>query len=151
MIQRNDEEEWITGKLFFRAGKTIGRYPNAWNVQSKTGIEPVDFNRDVSTWEEVSIENTLLFAKENCDEFVINTVHQTIIEYDISLAKEKELVSWREQDAYEEVEDMGQSCITTRWILKTNMVNGQETVKARLCARGFQELQDFLTESSTCL
>ena len=72
------------------------------------------------------MENTLLCAEENRDEFVINTVHQTKIEDDISLVKEKELVSWREQGIYEEVQDMGQSCITTRWVLKTKTVNGQE-------------------------
>ena len=149
-FKRNDKEEWITGKLFSRAGKTTGKYANTWNVQSETGIEPVDFDQDVSTWEEVSIENTLFCAEENCDEFVINTIHQTKIEDDISLAKEKELVSWREQGVYEEVENMGQSCITTRWVLKTKMVNGKETVKARLCARGFQELQDFRIDSPTC-
>ena len=59
-----------------------------WNVQCETGIEPVDFDRDVSIWEEVSIEKTLFCAEENCDEFVINTIHQTKIEDDISLAKE---------------------------------------------------------------
>ena len=30
------------------------------------------------------------------------------------------------------------------------MVNGQETTKARPCARGFQELQDFRTDLPTC-
>ena len=80
----------------------------------------------------------------------MNTVLQVKIEDDISLAKEKELTNWREQGVHEEAEDMGQSCITTRWVLKTKMVNGQETVKARICARGFQELQDFYTDSPTC-
>ena len=59
-FKRNDNEEWNIGKLYSRAGITTGKYPNAWNVQSETGIEPVDFDRDVSTWEEVSIENALL-------------------------------------------------------------------------------------------
>ena len=149
-FKSNNKEEWITGKLFSRAGKTTRKYVNAWNVQNETHIEPVDFDQDISTWEEVSIENTLSCAEESCDEFVINTIHQTKIEDDISLAKEKEQVSWREQGIYEDVKDMGQSCITTRWVLKTKMVNGQETVKARLCARGFQELQDFHTDSPTC-
>ena len=54
------------------------------------------------------MENTLLnCAEENCDEFIINTINQTKTEDDISLAKEKELASWREQGACEEVEDMG--------------------------------------------
>ena len=92
----------------------------------------------------------MLCAEENCDEFVINIIHQAKIEDDINLAKEKELVSWREQGIHEEVEDMGQSCITKRWVLKTKMVNGQETVKAQLCARGFQELQYFHTDSPAC-
>ena len=118
-FKRNNKEEWNTGKLYSRAGKTIGKYPNAWNVQSETGIEAVDFDGDVSTWEEVSIENALLCAEENCDQFIMNTVLQMKIEDDISLAKEKEPTNWRKQGVCEEVEDMGQSCITTRWVLKT--------------------------------
>ena len=31
-FKRNDKEEWITGKLFSRAGKTAGKHPNVWNV-----------------------------------------------------------------------------------------------------------------------
>ena len=89
-------------------------------------------------------------AEENCDEFVINTVHQTKIENDISLAKEKELANGREQGINENIEDMGQSFITPRWVLRTKMVNGKKTVKARLCARGFQELLDFCTDSPIC-
>ena len=149
-FKRNDKEEWNTGKLYSRAGKTTGKYPNAWNVQSKSGTESVDVDRDVSTWEEVSIENALLCGEENCDDLIINTILQMKTEDDISLAKEKELTNWREQGVYEEVGDMGHSCITTRCVLKTKMVNTQETVKAQLCTRGFQELQDFHTDSPTC-
>ena len=93
----------------------------------------------------------MLCAEENCDQFIINTILQMKIEDDSSLAKENELTNWREQSVYEEVEDMGQSCIITRWVLKTKMVNGQETVKAQPCTGGFQELQDFRTDSPTSL
>ena len=43
-FKRNDKEELTLGNLFSRAGKTTGKYANAWNVQSETGIEPVDFD-----------------------------------------------------------------------------------------------------------
>ena len=37
-FKRNVKEEWNTGKLYSRDGKTTKKYPNAWNVQSETGI-----------------------------------------------------------------------------------------------------------------
>ena len=51
---------------------------------------------------------------------------------------------------YAEVEDRGQNCISVRWVVTPKMINGQPSVKARLCAKGFQEQQDFRTDSPTC-
>ena len=48
----------------------------------------------------------------------------TKIEDDVKRAEHIELGIWREQGVYEVVEDKGQSCITTRWVLKTKVING---------------------------
>ena len=62
----------------------------------------------------------------------------------------RELNSWREQNAYEEVPNEGQQTISVRWVIKTKIIDRQYSAKARLCARGFEELQCFQTDSPTC-
>ena len=52
---------------------------------------------------------------------------------------------------YKEVADIGQECISLRWVLKDKIDDEGKTIcKARLCARGFEEEQDFRTDSPTC-
>ena len=52
---------------------------------------------------------------------------------------------------YKEVEDNGQDCMSLRWVLKDKLNAAGETFcKARLCVRGFEEEQDFRTDSPTC-
>ena len=63
-------------------------------------------------------------------------------------AKQEELSEWKKRDVYTEVEDKGQNAITLRWVLKDKTLSdGKIIKKARLCARGFQEEQDFRTDS----
>ena len=50
----------------------------------------------------------------------------------------------------EEVEDVGQPAITTRWVLTEKMLDEKNVVKARLVARGFEEdTSDIRTDSPT--
>ena len=37
-----------------------------------------------------------------------------------------------------------------RWMIKPKIFDGQHSTKARLCARGFKELQCFRTDSPAC-
>ena len=60
-------------------------------------------------------------------------------------AKEAELQKLQLFEAYEEVEDKGQTCIGTKWVL-TYKDNG---VKARLVAKGFQEKEKVPSDSPT--
>ena len=53
--------------------------------------------------------------------------------------KKKELESWKKNNVYEEVQDEGQKYITVRWYLSPKMIGGRLQIKARLCARGFEE------------
>ena len=69
--------------------------------------------------------------------------------YDI--AKEEELNKWKEFEAYEEVPDIGQPKISTRWVCTEKMKGGVLQLKARLVARGFEEDKaQFRTDSPTC-
>ena len=45
---------------------------------------------------------------------------------------------------------MGQSCISVRWVLSRKVRNGENITKARRCARGFEEVKYFATDSPYC-
>ena len=40
--------------------------------------------------------------------------------------------------------------MTLRWVVTPKFIDGKPSVKARLVARGFEETQDFRTDSPTC-
>ena len=65
-------------------------------------------------------------------------------------AKQKELSEWRNREVYSEVENIGQELITLRWVCTPKIIDGKPSVKARLCARGFQEQCDIRSDSPTC-
>ena len=65
-------------------------------------------------------------------------------------AKLTELENWNKQNVYIEENDIGQSCISTRWVITKKVVDGETITKARLCARGFEETQEFRKDSPSC-
>ena len=74
-----------------------------------------------------------------------------IITDDEGIAKEHELNEWQKRGVYNDVEDEGQNAITLRWVLKDKTLSDKSVIKkARLSARGFQEEQNFRTDSPTC-
>ena len=53
-----------------------------------------------------------------------------------------ELENWNKQNVYIEENDIGQSCVSTRWVITKKVIDGETIAKARLYARGFEEIQD---------
>ena len=51
---------------------------------------------------------------------------------------------------YEEVEDQGQEHVSVRWVVSEKVDGENIVIKARLCARGFEEIQNFRKDSPTC-
>ena len=98
-----------------------------WNVEREIGIGSIDFDKDVSIFEGLVDVYTMTCEEEKNDEYIKSAFFQMKIEDDAKRAKDIELDSWREQGVYEEVQDKGQSCITTRWVLKMKVINGQES------------------------
>ena len=64
-----------------------------------------------------------------------------------NIAKMNELESWEKQKLYCEEEDISHSCISVRWVLSCKIKNGENVTKARVCARRFEEIKDFPTDS----
>ena len=80
-------------------------------------------------------------------------IHETLITINISQqleAKMIELNQWRNEQGYDEKDDFSQQCISIRWVMKEKVVNEKRIIKARLCARGFEEEQNLRTDSPTC-
>ena len=66
-------------------------------------------------------------------------------------AKEDEIRSWKKNRVYEEIERNGEHGLSTRWILTKKIKQGEESWKARLVVRGFEERKlTERTEAPTC-
>ena len=82
--------EWRKGVVHSKAGKATGKYRNCLNVENKeTGeIKCNDFERDISEWSQVAEE---VLLSTNFDEM------------SVSMAKEQELESWKQNNVFTEV------------------------------------------------
>ena len=127
-----DEEDWYKAKLLSRSGKATEKYRNEWNVEDDIeGKHVVDFGY-VDEWEECS--STDFDSKE---EVHITEIYQTESLQEILDAKDRELESWSKHQVYKEVDDTGQDCISVRWVVTPKIIDGQQKMKARLCARAW--------------
>ena len=147
VLLRNSQE-WSEVKLTSRSGKAgRGKYPNSWNTVNDSGVsKSIDFDRDVVSWESVVHHPTDDIDEILVSDDVVNNNAKIIAE-----AKMTELATWKSEGVYDEVCDEGQPCISVRWVISEKEGASKETItKARLCARGFEEMQDFRTDSPTC-
>ena len=128
-------EEWAILSL---AGKRSSKFwSDSYNVQDLQSGDRGWINlRDYNNIERIEDEEEVLLGFENKNVFE---------------AKEKELQSWRENNVYEEVEDVGQKAISTRWIVTEKIKGGEVVCKARLVARGFEEeMAEWEKDAPTC-
>ena len=65
-------------------------------------------------------------------------------------AKQQELLEWKQRNVYSEVKFDDQDLITLRWVCKPKLIDDKPSVKARRCARGFQEDLDIRSDSPSC-
>ena len=129
--------EFISGKIVSRAGKATGKYKNCYNLTNDTdgSTDWINLNDldDVSTLSDDS-DRVILF----------NTA-------EVENAKEVEMKNWHDNNVYDEVEDVGQSAVSVRWVITEKVKNNRTIVKARLVARGFEEETSMLRKDSpTC-
>ena len=86
-------------------------------------MKSIDFEK-VADWEAINTES------------VYNSTYDS---HEVSPAQLDELSKWDSYSVYEEVDDVGQDVISTRWVITQRYENGESHVKARLVARGFEE------------
>ena len=133
----DDTGEYVSGRIVNRAGKPKGVNKDKYNII-----------RDCDGWHGCLDFNTLRDVTPIADEqerivmFVDDAVTQ---------AKLVELQRWKDNDVYEEVEDVGQKVISVRWVITDRFKNGYLATKARLVARGFEEVNvQMRRDSPTC-
>ncbi len=80
--------------------------------------------------------------------------NDALITKDISFdaANQDEIVNWCKNNVFEEVDDAGQKCVSTRWVCSLKETLNGIMPKARLVARGFEELNihELQKDSPTC-
>ena len=143
---RNDDGQWISGRVLGRAGKSTGKYSAHWNVErfDNNVVEELNFDQ-ISNWKEVE-ESEKVYVSYNFPQIFL-----TEINTELEAAKEIELKNWMLEKVYEEVLDEGQSYISCRWVVTPKIVDGEWRTKARLVARGFEEdSSQFRSDSPTC-
>ena len=149
-VQIRIEGVWKNATVI-SSGKRTGKYPNWYNFVLDDGQIISD---DVENIELRKTEEPRVERKDNEDNSDRN-LHEEILAVLVDKdetntpealdAKQKELDKLEEFDTYEVIEDEGQEYITTLWVITKK---GDE-LRARLTAKGFQELQDVPKESPT--
>ena len=138
-------------KLVSRSGK-VGRtaknkYQECWNVVNPEGVSmSLDLMRDIVSW------NFLCEDQPSSEvEFGSNEIFQAEMKDEIESAKQVEIDKWKDQSVFCEVEDEGQTCVSTRWVVESKVKeSGESFLRARLVARGFEEDQNFRKDAPTC-
>ena len=117
-----------------RGGKATGIHKYWMNVKniSSGAIKCVNFEK--LQW--TLIEEEVLYTSSNNPEVLV--------------AQQVELDKWKEYDVYDEVEDLGQETVSTRWVISEKSDKHSNSIKARLVARGFEEVNsEIRTDSPT--
>ena len=144
----HDTGTLITARVVGRAGKATGKYGNWYNLDF---LQPDGVNKrqsvDLSQVDDLRVSGTSSNISDVQEENVM------VLE-DISMdnAKTAELDSWKQNEVYKEVEDKGQKCISTRWVCTLKQTKDGIRPKARLVARGFEEINNkqIPKDSPTC-
>ena len=134
-------DEWRKAKIVSRGGKATGKNWAYLNIldDGENETKGINFETDIEKWKVVNdpgSENNVAFLSKACPE-----------EEKVRVAKELELKNWKSFGVYEEVEDIGQQSLSSRWVITEKYKDGNLTCKARLVARGFEDEDNVQTDS----
>ena len=132
----DDDENFHVAEILGNAGKKTGNNRHWYNVKEGEKEFSIDLSsvRDLSIEEQIETVNIVMVPRREHG-------RPEIIE-----AKKKELEIWKEMGVYEPVPDIGQACIQTSWVITEKE---DPPYKARLCARGDQEMCNVKGDSPT--
>ncbi|VDI23145.1 Hypothetical predicted protein [Mytilus galloprovincialis] len=137
----NDTREAI---ILGRAGKATTVKKSWYNIEynQPENMRGDQISIDLRTVNDLKVVN----QSDDLNEDVL------LSDIDFTEAREAELDNWRKHNVYEEVEDNGQNCISTRWVYTMKELENEFHRKARLVAKGFEEdsLDEIPKNSPTC-
>ena len=130
--KNSNEEEWKNGIIIGRAGKATGKMKNEFNIltEDKEDPEPIQLDKV-----EVEIQGTYHLVTD------VGKDDPALIK-----AKDEEIKRFKEFHVFDEVKDHGQTSVTSRWVITSK---GDGKYKARLVARGFQEVLNEQSDAPT--
>lgn len=131
-----DSDQWKRALILSRGGRATGKYKYWMNVKSLEDDTEMclDWKNKIQEWQD--IEENILAASDKL--------------YDYEEAQERELQNWKLLDVYQEVEDHGQEFVSVKWVPSLKEAGGNKVKKARLVARGYEEILETQTDSPTC-
>jgi hypothetical protein len=138
----DENSSWQTATVLGRAGKATGQYKSHYNIRDIDSGEMkyVDLN-SVKDWVKCTDDEVTMDEEVNVV-LVPRARHQ---DKQCVEARRVELEKLKHYGVYREVEDKGQNCLSTRWVL---WWKGTE-VRARLVVRGFEEEEELNKDSPT--
>ena len=141
----------VTGKILGRAGKATGKNRDWFNMQYSGPEEIAGTTGSVNLSQ---MGNVHMAPSEHADLCTDSYEDDILLMNDdvFHPAKQAELCNWKENDVFEEVSDEGQKCISTRWVCTLKETPDGVAPKARLVARGFEEInrEELPKDSPTC-
>ena len=158
-------EDWMSGKVLSRGGKASSRLHNDYfNVRSEDKQEGgIHLNKIEWRFEDEAAPDARVTeaasdapaasaaeVQDQVEEAMVALIpikeHGTMV---CVMAKMKELEAFKEFEVYEEVHDVGQERLSSRWIMTDKSTDIEKKVKARLVCRGFEESVKVQADSPT--
>ena len=138
-----------------RGGKKCGKWEHFWNIKNvRTGYEASLNLNEVDWIKEDESSNEINYLSDNITWETLIQNYQNKKSNDHLTAKQTEIEKWGKFNVFEEVKRSDypdQELISCRWVNETKEAIGNEVVqpKFRLVARGFQEIEPPISDSST--
>ena len=139
-----DSDIWNKGEVVSRGGKASTASWHFLNIQKEGETEPHCLSLKGAEWKKDDVQDEVLYS-----EVVFFSADES---QRFEAPKLEEIQKWKDMKAIEEVPDTGQGPrVSSRWVLTEKVKGGDLVLKARLVARGFEELDPQVqTDSPTC-
>ena len=141
-IQFKDGDTWQDAQVISRGGKASSKYKDYFNVRRDGESSGIYLDR--VEWRKVEDEQQ---EEEEAMVGMIPAKEQRTLECEE--AKRRELEAFQKFKVYEEVHDVGQERLSSRWIVTDKSTPTERKIKARLVCRGFEEPVKVQSDSPT--
>ena len=149
-FRSEEREPWKYGMIDSRIPKTAqSSSRNCFNIEqdevedtTEVNLELCDVEKQVNLLENCE---TFTFFSEDAESIYIMDDEDKIEDKEEQEAKDQEIQKLQDFGVYQEVNDNGQSFVSSRWVFTKR----KNKVKARLVARGFEEIGGFQKDSPT--